>query len=258
MTTQHKPCLLIIEDDTSCQKVHKLLVAQQGYSADLATTGEEGVAMTTEKRYALILTDIGLPGIDGFEATRQIRQQADNRFTPIIAITAHAINHEERQHALSVGISQVIEKPLTPKKLVDMLTHHLSANSLRCNGQQVAVNGNSERPDLPTLDIEQVMRTMRISKADAFNLQQQFIDDLREHYDIFLQPATLANQKKVKQSVHKINGGSHFGGAFKLQKLCSELEYAWRYANEQSEVEKVFSTMIKEIERVFIAHESQK
>ncbi|MCP4473103.1 MAG: response regulator [Gammaproteobacteria bacterium] len=258
MTTEHNPCLLIIEDDTSCQKVHTLLITQQGYSADLATTGEEAVAMTTDNHYALILTDIGLPGIDGFNAAAQIRQQTAHRSTPIIAITAHAMSHKDQHHARSVGINQIIEKPLTTKKLMDVLAQHLPDSPFHDNGQQKTVKGGHKQYDLPALDVGRVMRTMKISQADALHLQQLFVEDLREHYEIFRQPPTLANQKKIKRSVHKINGGSHFGGAFRLQKLCSELEYTWQHTDESHESEKLFSAVIKEMERIFIAHEEKK
>jgi len=55
------------------------------------------------------------------------------------------------------------------------------------NGQQKTVKGGHKQYDLPALDVDRVMRTMKISQADALHLQQLFVDDLREHYEIFRQ-----------------------------------------------------------------------
>ena len=105
------------------------LLRQMGLIVDVASDGEEAVAkMKTAApgQYDLILMDIQMPHMDGYEATRQIRKLPDARIAtiPIIAMTANAFE-EDKQHAFAAGMNGHIAKPIEIPKLVEALKNTL-------------------------------------------------------------------------------------------------------------------------------------
>lgn len=102
--------LLIIEDNETQQYVLKELCLKFDYDAHIVSSGEEALSALACTRYAAILMDIALGGMDGLECTRRIREQESTlkRRTPIIAVTGHL---EERQKCLAAGMDDYISKP---------------------------------------------------------------------------------------------------------------------------------------------------
>lgn len=84
--------ILIVEDNLIASKVQKMTIESFGFQVDCAMTGEEGVDLASQKKYDLILMDLGLPGIDGLETTTKIKMDEsaiNNSLTPIVAVTAN-------------------------------------------------------------------------------------------------------------------------------------------------------------------------
>lgn len=109
---------LIVEDNLLAQKIGMLELKKAGYLVTCAISGEEAVKLCCQKKYNLIYMDIGLPGIDGIEATRQIRTSSEslNKFTVIVALSAH-VDEEITQKSIETGIQIVQQKPLTEDKV---------------------------------------------------------------------------------------------------------------------------------------------
>ena len=110
-----KKYILIVEDNIIALQVQKVLMENLDCLVDCAETGEIAVDSAEKNKYDLILMDIGLPGIDGIEATRQIRlhEKEENRSTThIVAVTGNA---DPSQHILCIeaGINHVVVKPLS-------------------------------------------------------------------------------------------------------------------------------------------------
>ena len=102
-------CVLIVEDNQVNQKVVASFVKRMGLCYETADNGEEAVAMSQEKAYDLVLMDIQMPGMDGYEATRRIRQRHPD--VPVIAVTAAAMIEDERK-SLAAGMNEHLSKPL--------------------------------------------------------------------------------------------------------------------------------------------------
>ena len=95
-----------------------------GYAVIEARDGEEGVARATEELPDLILMDISIPGIDGWEATRRLKAQESTRDIPIIALTAHALE-EDREKAREVGCDGSLAKPVELRRVVEAVQRFL-------------------------------------------------------------------------------------------------------------------------------------
>src|SRR6185369_10862094 len=93
---------------------------RDGYEVISAETGEAGVDMAHKERPSFIVVDINLPGIDGFEVTRRIRQSEICRTTPIIAITSHAMTGNGEKIVAS-GCNAYFEKPIDPLTIMDKI-----------------------------------------------------------------------------------------------------------------------------------------
>ena len=122
--------ILAVEDNPVNQKVIRLILAKLGYAADIVNNGQEAIAALRRKNYALVLMDEQMPVMDGFTATRFIRQaQADG--TPgfsaelcIIAMTANAMTGD-REACLKAGMDDYLSKPVKSEALHEMLRRYL-------------------------------------------------------------------------------------------------------------------------------------
>jgi CheY-like chemotaxis protein len=113
--------VLLVEDYPPNVLVTKTFLEMFGYKVDLAEDGASAVNMADSLRYAIILMDIQMPEMDGFEATRLIRLSGKpNAETPIIGMTAHALDGI-REKCLAAGMNEYLSKPFAPADLESRL-----------------------------------------------------------------------------------------------------------------------------------------
>ncbi len=106
--------VLIVEDNEKNMKLVRDILRFHGFTTVEATTGEDGVALARDKRPAVILMDIQLPGIDGVTALEQIRQDAATARIPVVAMTA-SVMKEDRERFDKAGFDGFITKPIDVK-----------------------------------------------------------------------------------------------------------------------------------------------
>lgn len=104
--------LLLVEDNVLNQKLIFLNLTRFGFSIDVANNGLEALEKVQEKKYDLILMDLMMPVMDGFEATRAIRdfEESNSTHTPIIGLTANTFD-ADREKCLSIGMDEYMAKP---------------------------------------------------------------------------------------------------------------------------------------------------
>jgi two-component system, cell cycle response regulator DivK len=116
--------ILVIEDQEDNRRILRDLLTTVGYELIEAVTGEEGVSMAEEHRPDLILMDILLPGINGYDATRLIKAQPALRAIPIIAVTSYALSGDDAK-ALEAGCEAYVTKPYSPRQLLAKIREFL-------------------------------------------------------------------------------------------------------------------------------------
>jgi two-component system cell cycle response regulator DivK len=109
--------ILVIEDQEDNRAILRDLLAAAGYEYLEAVNGLEGVAVAARERPDLILMDIQLPEIDGYEATRRIKSDPALRPIPIIAVTSYALSGDEAK-ARAAGCDDYVTKPFSPRALL--------------------------------------------------------------------------------------------------------------------------------------------
>jgi two-component system cell cycle response regulator DivK len=116
--------ILIVEDQEDNRRILRDLLSSVGYELVEAVSGEEGVELAGRETPDLILMDIQLPGVDGYEATRQIRANPTLVKTPIIAVTSYALSGDDVK-AYAAGCNGYVTKPFSPRALLAKVREYL-------------------------------------------------------------------------------------------------------------------------------------
>ena len=118
--------ILLVEDNEMNRDMLSRRLQRRGYEVALAVDGAQGVAAATEGRPDLILMDMSLPVLDGWEATKLLKVQESTAHIPVIALTAHAMS-EDRERALEAGCDDYDTKPVELARLLGKIEALLSA-----------------------------------------------------------------------------------------------------------------------------------
>ena len=110
-----KQRILVVEDETAIASVLDALLTEAGYEVTLATDGVQGLQAFHRQSFSLILLDLMLPGMDGFEVCRQVRESGSS--TPIIMLTARA-SDMDKITGLTIGADDYITKPFNPLEVI--------------------------------------------------------------------------------------------------------------------------------------------
>ena len=121
------PKILLVEDNEMNRDMLSRRLVRSGYEVVLADQGEKGVALARAHAPDLILMDMSLPVLDGWEATRRLKQARDTREIPIIALTAHAMSGDE-ERARTVGCDDFDTKPIEWSRLLGKIETLLAAD----------------------------------------------------------------------------------------------------------------------------------
>jgi len=116
--------ILAVEDQEDNMQILRDLLVNAGYEMIEAENGEEALAAVATQRPDLILMDIQIPIIDGYEVTRRIKADPALRSIPIIAVTSHAIGGGEEK-ARAAGCDDFVAKPYSPRQLLVKVRQHL-------------------------------------------------------------------------------------------------------------------------------------
>jgi two-component system cell cycle response regulator DivK len=117
-------CILVVEDQEDNRQILRDLLSSSGYDLTEAGDGEEALKSVAEKRPDLILMDIQLPIMDGYEATRRIKADPQTSNIPVIVVTSYALSGDEGK-ATAAGCDAYVTKPYSPKQLLAKIREYL-------------------------------------------------------------------------------------------------------------------------------------
>lgn len=124
--------VLLVEDNAVNRALAQRLLEKRGFIISIAVDGKQAIGAVRDAEFDLILMDIQMPEMDGFEATAEIRkrEESNGRRTPIIALTAHALK-EDRERCLSAGMDAYVTKPIRPAELFRVIQDVLRLSGTR-------------------------------------------------------------------------------------------------------------------------------
>jgi two-component system, cell cycle response regulator DivK len=117
--------ILVVEDNDRNLKLVRDVLEYVGYDVRVARTAEDGIALAVKEPPDLVLMDLQLPGIDGMEALRRLRENPRTADIPVVAVTAQAMK-QDRERVLEAGFNGYIEKPISVRAFPDQVRSFLS------------------------------------------------------------------------------------------------------------------------------------
>jgi signal transduction histidine kinase len=170
-----KLTILYIEDNADNQRLVKRILEARGYNVLLSETGPDGIARARETTPSLILVDINIPGLDGYETTTRLRSLDHLRGAPIVALTADS-RSGTRERSLVAGCDGYITKPIDPRRLPDQLEEFM-------NGKREALPQAIETTMLREYNQKLVKRLERqVRELSAANAELQEADRLKSQF----------------------------------------------------------------------------
>jgi len=116
--------ILVVEDNEKNMYLISFILKKNGYEVIEALSGEEGIELAIKEKPDLVIMDIQLPGIDGLEATKRIRESEADGKLPIIALTSYAMTGD-REKAFKAGCTGYIEKPINTETIIEKIEKYL-------------------------------------------------------------------------------------------------------------------------------------
>ena len=218
--------VLLVEDVEFNQLVAKTMLGQLGLSVDLATNGEEALVSWSQSEYDLILMDCQMPVMDGFQATRAIREQEVERHRdrlPIIALTANAMS-DDREKCEAAGMDDFLAKPIEEHVLIELLRRWLSPETV--GRKPSSESPVSQHPTSEAVIDTSKLDVMRDSMGEeAFTLLvPTFLASMKNMLEGLVAAAETGDQGEIQRFAHSMKSASAQVGAMGLSEQARVLE----------------------------------
>ena len=263
--------VLLAEDNITNQEVALGILKKMGLRADTVANGREALKALQSIPYDLVLMDVQMPEMDGFEATREIRKWKDDvdeksgsRTTglkkraarmPVIAMTAHAVQGD-RERCLESGMNDYLTKPISPQALAQALDRWLPRENEQQEKEQSAkgtVDKNAEGQP-PIFNRDELIARMMDDEDVAKQIAIVFLDDIPQQIAALKSCLNKADTSGVGRQAHSIKGASANVCGESLRAMAFSIEKAGRAGNLDaagellSKLEKEFKLLKTEME----------
>jgi CheY-like chemotaxis protein/HPt (histidine-containing phosphotransfer) domain-containing protein len=218
---KQKVRLLLAEDNITNQKVALKILEKAGYRAETVNNGLEVLAALEKNPYDLILMDVQMPEMDGFEATGAIRRKEKGGHTPIVAMTAHAMKGD-RERCLGAGMDDYISKPIQPKELIEVIERQLKG--ARPAETEMAPSEQAKEPEV--FDRKILLERLDGDEEIFKEIIATFLEDAPNQIDKLKKALQEGDAKRVERQGHLLKGAALNIGGNGLQNAARELEVA--------------------------------
>lgn len=211
-----KAHILLCEDNELNQRLVKAILTGKGYSVDLAENGQKGVKLVEEKEYDLVLMDIQMPLMNGYEATRKIRQEIRSS-VPIVALTANYIL-SERAKCLQIGMNDYLCKPFAKEDLLNKVDLLVQRNGEKQKKKKVA----SKLQEQKIISLNALEELSDGDKDFQKEIMSLFIQQAGKLYNEIKRFSNVKDINGIRATAHKLK--SSFGIIGADGRLINELE----------------------------------
>jgi PAS domain S-box-containing protein len=234
-----RPIILVIEDNYLNQKLAKNVLNNFDFDVELAINGQIGLEMLKVKNYDLILMDIQMPELDGYQTTKIIRNTLKLN-TPIIAMTAHSIVGE-KEKCIAAGMNDFISKPFNPDTLYHKIIKKLS-KALIGNTSETLDQDNTE--ELVLKVNMNYLKELSAGNVD-FELEmiQLFLKQIPDELQNIANAIEFNDIQKIKDLCHKVKSSFDIFGLETISEMLGQLAIDSSNGNDKSELLKQVSSM---------------
>lgn len=232
--------VMAVDDNPANLKLIGALLEEQVENIVLCDSGEKAIAVAREQALDIILMDIQMPEIDGIRASEQIRELPQHTNTPIIAVTAHAIDGE-REHLIKAGMNDYLAKPIDEVKLSHLLARY--SPTLPASAP--------ETPTIsPSLDWQLALRQAANKPDLARDLLRMLLDFLPEVREKVEQSLAENRQNGLREIIHKLHGSASYSGVPRMKQLCLQIEHNLRLDGDVTALEPELLELLDEMDNV--------
>ena len=222
--------VLVAEDNAMNQKYISNLLNKWNIPFVIAPDGKKAVELAQEKTFDIILMDIQMPNMDGYEATIHIRNTENpNRKTPIVALTASAMI-DQRNRAMAVGMNDFISKPFTPNHLLGLIQEYLSAKK---EPETEVLSGTGRKIELNRAALNELYGDDKEYAADMF---QTFLTEVVPDFGTIQALINSEDWEELAKAVHKLKPTLAMVGLTELEKRMLNFEETIKQAQEKEEL----------------------
>ena len=222
--------ILVAEDNTINQKIAmRILDKKLGYNADVVTNGKDAIKSLERLDYDLVLMDCQMPGMDGYEATRTIRDESSpvrNHRIPIIAMTANAMKGD-REKCIEAGMDDYVSKPINVKELGDAIDRNLSNGKKRqlspASVQEVTVSKDAKQAKQ---DVPETICSEYADDADLVDLIDEFAVGLEADVESMRKALENGDHDGLRRLAHQMKGAGGSYGYPMLTEAAKAIEEA--------------------------------
>lgn len=229
--TQSQAHVLVVDDNTVNQKIAVIMLERLGHRADVASNGLEALAAIARTDYTAVFMDCHMPGMDGYEATREARLHSDGgRRLPIIAMTAGA-GAEDKELCLAAGMDDFLSKPVTLEDLSQVLKRWIGVGETSLQSAATSaeplLDPRTGRPPLDPMIIATLHELGRGSEGGAAGIRDlvtTFLDGSDSRFADLRIAVRDGDVAGVEQLAHSLAGSSANLGAQNVAEGCREVE----------------------------------
>ncbi|MBO7923100.1 aerobic respiration two-component sensor histidine kinase ArcB [Alteromonas sp. K632G] len=216
--------ILLVEDIELNVMVAKALLEKMGQKVDVAMTGQEAIDKARANQYDLILLDIQLPDMTGFDVASTLHEEDLVMQTPIVALTANVI--KKREEYLQNGMDDIIAKPIKKSRVIEVFNELFHAPPA-----PLEVEGQVERPPEPSkilsniLDMDLLQMLVDTIGDDMVRASVKVFQEKMPEYMEILQLSLSADEKsEVCSQAHKIKGAAGSVGLARVQRIANQIQ----------------------------------
>jgi two-component system sensor histidine kinase/response regulator len=222
--------ILLAEDNPMNQKLAVTLLKKAGYSVDAVENGRRAIQSLKLKAYDLILMDVQMSEMDGFEVTKIIRaREGEAKHTPIIAMTAHAMKGD-RERCLQAGMDDYISKPIEPQELFGAIEKWTKfrgkEKDLSPSKSELALSEHIE--PVEPIDLESALLRFEGDKEFFKEMLREFLSYAPKQLDKLAEAIKTGDAKVVEREAHSLKGAAGNLGAKSIADLALRLEFLGR------------------------------
>ena len=244
--------VLLVEDNEINQQVASELLEQAGFLVEIAEHGQEALAKLAPGRFDCVLMDVQMPVMDGYTATRRIREDGRYENLPVLAMTANATS-EDRRMAADAGMNAHIAKPIDPRTLFSALLEWIEHGERELpeprDTQDLEAEAQETLPDLPGIDTRAGLSRVGGNVRSYRKLLEKFVDN---QAGAIIDIRAALDERDDERSVrlaHTLKGVAGTVGASALQRSAARLEAALKGQPEAAPEALISETGI-ELDRV--------
>ncbi|QUG74534.1 two-component sensor histidine kinase BarA [Erwinia sp. E602] len=232
--------VMAVDDNPANLKLIGALLEEQAEEIVLCDSGEAAIQQARLQKLDIILMDIQMPDIDGLRASEAIRALPQHATTPIVAVTAHALEGE-REQLIHAGMNDYLAKPIDEQKLSVLLARY----ALPQGGERLPVI------DVPaSLDWSLALRQAANKPDLAEDLLRMLVDFLPEVQRLVEESMAENNAASLRDIIHKLHGSASYSGVPRMKQLCQQLEQGLRQQQDIAAVEPELFELLDEMENV--------